>query len=162
MIISRYLYFVAAASLLTIGCTHPGSTMDMETPKSPLQLEAEAFCRAQRGDDQLPPKRFTSDGCSLWPDSDWRHCCVTHDMAYWCGGTARQRASADKMLQECLVENGNPTMGAIMRAGTRVGGGTLWPTPWRWGYGWPYPRSGKVEADDSSVDREEGAEVDSQ
>jgi hypothetical protein len=35
---------------------------------------------------------FSTDGCSRFPDrapngkSDWCHCCVVHDLAYWRGG----------------------------------------------------------------------------
>jgi hypothetical protein len=124
-------------------CAAPLLTNDLSNPKTELQLEAEEFCRKQRGEDaELPPKRFTTDGCSLWPDSDWQECCVTHDMAYWCGGTAGQRAEADERLQQCVRENGHPNAGTFMRLGTRLSGWWVLPTPWRWGYGWSWLESG--------------------
>ena len=39
----------------------------------------------------LPPTAFTSDGCSLWFDGCWVKCCVQHDLAYWRGGTSKER-----------------------------------------------------------------------
>lgn len=32
-------------------------------------------------------------------------------------------------------------MPRLMLAGVRVGGAPWWPTPFRWGYGWPWPRT---------------------
>ena len=136
----RLLVFLGIA--LAAGCASPGLA-DEPPPKSELELEAEALCRKQRPDGELPPYRFTTDGCSLWPDSDWRHCCVTHDMAYWCGGTAEQRAAADKALQQCLADADKPVIGSLMRVGTRLGGLSILPFPWRWGYGWPWPETGE-------------------
>lgn len=110
-------------------------------PKTALQIEAEAFCVARHGAEGLPPKRFTTDGCTLWPDSDWGHCCVAHDMEYWCGGSAAERFEADRQLGICLAKNGNTAMGRVMRIGTRLGGFAVLPVPWRWGYGWYWPHS---------------------
>ena len=90
---------------------------------------------------------FTTDGCSLFPDGDaedsrrWRDCCVTHDMAYWRGGTAEERKSADASLRECvLARTGRQTLADEMYCGVRFGGMPLFPTPFRWGYGWGYGR----------------------
>jgi hypothetical protein len=33
-----------------------------------------------------PTRAFLTDGCSWWPDGAWQECCVTHEIAYWCGG----------------------------------------------------------------------------
>lgn len=63
-------------------------------------------------------------------------------MAYWCGGTAKQRAAADRALQQCLAEIDKPFIGTLMRYGTRLGGLSVLPLPWRWGYGWPWPETG--------------------
>jgi hypothetical protein len=56
---------------------------------------------------------FTSDGCSLFPDSslvsedDWCSCCFEHDIAYWRGGTAEERDIADRKLQACVLQKTN-------------------------------------------------------
>ncbi|WP_341503933.1 hypothetical protein [Gallaecimonas sp. GXIMD4217] len=91
-------------------------------------------------------KRFTSDGCSAFPDGTlaqqqlWLACCTAHDRAYWQGGSYRQRLEADLALKSCVEQVGEPQIALLMLAGVRVGGSPLWPTPFRWGYGWPYPR----------------------
>lgn len=95
------------------------------------------------GDDLKP---FVSDGCSGFPDGTfekkdlWEHCCVVHDYAYWQGGTRLQRQAADQALRVCVAETGKQGTGRLMLAGVRVGGLPWWPTPFRWGFGWPYPR----------------------
>jgi hypothetical protein len=105
-----------------------------------IAREAREQCTAQRGVGRLPPHEFTTDGCSLFPDGQWRHCCVAHDKQYWCGGTAGQRAQADAILGACVAEASSPWMGGLMRLGVRVGGVPWLPFWFRWGYGWPWPR----------------------
>lgn len=91
-------------------------------------------------------KPFSSDGCSSFPDGTlrqqqlWLSCCIVHDNAYWLGGTYEQRLEADKALRQCVSDIGEPAIGLIMLAGVRVGGSPLFPTQFRWGYGWDYPR----------------------
>jgi hypothetical protein len=93
---------------------------------------------------QISP--FTTDGCSEFPDGTprhrqiWRACCVAHDRAYWRGGTREERLQADLDLETCVAEVGEPAIARLMLAGVRVGGSPWWPTPYRWGYGWPWPR----------------------
>lgn len=94
--------------------------------------------------DTLEP--FTSDGCSVFPDGTFAHktlwlkCCTQHDFEYWQGGTYQQRLISDRKLKSCVSEVGQPEIAALMLAGVRVGGTPYLPTPFRWGYGWPYPR----------------------
>ena len=95
-------------------------------------------------------KPFTTDGCSLFPDKsviskkDWCNCCLKHDLAYWRGGTAEQRLSADKALQACVAETtGNKALAELMLVGVRSGGGPYYFTTYRWGYGWPFGREYK-------------------
>lgn len=93
---------------------------------------------------QLKP--FTSDGCSAFPDGTfeqntlWLSCCVSHDLAYWQGGTYQQRKDADIALKECVAKVGEKQIANLMLAGVRVGGSPFFPTTFRWGYGWPYPK----------------------
>lgn len=106
-----------------------------------LESRASAVCAAVRGPKALPPHRFTTDGCSLWPDSGWQHCCIEHDIDYWCGGSAVDRCAADRRLRACVKSADHETAGSLMYAGVRVGGHPWWPFPWRWGYGWDWPYS---------------------
>ncbi|MBA6352898.1 hypothetical protein [Colwellia sp. BRX9-1] len=91
-------------------------------------------------------KPFTSDGCSSFPDGTfdhkelWLSCCTAHDYAYWQGGTYEERLVADKELHQCVSKTGEPQIAKLMLAGVRVGGSPYFPTSFRWGYGWSYPR----------------------
>ncbi|MFK0569902.1 hypothetical protein [Endozoicomonas sp.] len=91
-------------------------------------------------------KPFVSDGCSRFPDGLisqqdlWLHCCIEHDFAYWKGGTSKERLHSDQELRQCVGETGHPLIGMLMFGGVRLGGSPLWPTPFRWGFGWDYPR----------------------
>ena len=95
-------------------------------------------------------KPFTTDGCSVFPDGTlehkelWLSCCTAHDYAYWQGGTYQERLVADQQLQQCVAKVGAPKVAKLMLAGVRVGGSPYLPTPFRWGYGWSYPRGYKV------------------
>ncbi len=91
-------------------------------------------------------KPFTTDGCSLFPNGTmtqqklWLQCCITHDVAYWRGGTRDERAHADSQLRQCVAGVGEPAVAQLMLAGVRAGGSPYWPTSFRWAYGWPYGR----------------------
>ena len=100
-----------------------------------LVRHAADFCAAARP--EQPDHKFTSDGCSMWPDDGWVACCVEHDVAYWCGGTAESRVRADAVLDACVQTEGNRShhLGDLMYWGVRVGGTPWQPFPWRWGYG---------------------------
>lgn len=102
-------------------------------------------CAAASAAESLQP--FTTDGCSRFPDrapdgrSDWCHCCVVHDLAYWRGGSSRARRSADLALKSCVYKaSGSKALAETMFLGVRAGGGPDFPTPYRWGYGWPIGR----------------------
>lgn len=100
-------------------------------------------CAMARAEDIAP---FTTDGCSDFPDGTpaqktlWLDCCVTHDKAYWAGGTYTERLAADHELERCVAATGEPVIGGVMLVGVRIGGSPYWPTPFRWGYGWPTMR----------------------
>ncbi len=90
---------------------------------------------------------FTSDGCSLFPDGTpkdrtlWCDCCFNHDIAYWRGGSADERNQADKTLRQCVLQRtGNKALAEMMYDGVRAGGSPVFPTWYRWGYGWKYGR----------------------
>lgn len=118
---------------------------DSRFPDDP-QKEAELRCVERRGGEAfLPQNAFRTDGCTLWPDSEWQSCCVEHDMTYWCGGSSEERKESDTEIRRCVAETGHPVIGALMSGVIRVSGSRVFPTPWRWGYGWPWPR--KMERD---------------
>jgi len=102
-----------------------------------------ASCASNPSDELAP---FTSDGCSSFPDGTlkqqelWLDCCVEHDKAYWLGGDYADRLQADKDLEACVGKVGEKAIAKLMLAGVRVGGSPYWPTSFRWGYGWDYPR----------------------
>lgn len=102
-------------------------------------------------------KPFTSDGCSSFPDGTfkqnelWLGCCTAHDYSYWQGGTYNERLEADKELRECVKSVGEPQIAQLMLAGVRVGGSPFFPTSFRWGYGWSYPRWYQALTDDEKT-----------
>ncbi len=103
---------------------------------------------AQTGSQQTMPPDFKSDGCSLFPDGNYRDCCVEHDKAYYFGGSLKERSDADKQLYRCVKAKGgrcNKMTARIMWLGVRVGGVSFLPTPFRWGFGNKFPRKEPVE-----------------
>ena len=95
-------------------------------------------------------KPFTTDGCSGGMSASWRLIfrrappwegeCVEHDRAYHAGGTRAERVEADRILAAAVTRLGYPIIAAAMFYAVRVGGHPWWPVPWRWGYGYPWPR----------------------
>ncbi|MGB1298104.1 MAG: hypothetical protein ACPG8A_07500 [Psychrobium sp.] len=92
---------------------------------------------------------FTTDGCSLFPNGPigkpdlWLHCCQAHDLDYWQGGTKTQRLLSDLRLQSCVTDTGHKKIAVMMFNGVQLGGSPFIPTPFRWGYGWPFPHGYK-------------------
>lgn len=97
-----------------------------------------------------PDFPFASDGCSggmswLWRlvarrDPPWNGLCVDHDLAYWQGGSADDRRQADHALWDGVARNGHPIWADAMWLAVRLGGHPWLPLPWRWGYGYRFPR----------------------
>jgi hypothetical protein len=91
-------------------------------------------------------KPFKSDGCSSFPNGTfeqnelWLKCCTAHDYDCWKGGTYSERLESNKALETCVAQVGEPEVALLMLAGVRVGGTPFFPTTFRWGYGWGYPR----------------------
>lgn len=84
------------------------------------------------------PVNFKSDGCSWFPDGNYRECCVQHDLAYFKGGNWKQRWRADKKLFRCIAAKRGfqyKLLASLMWSGVRVGGVHWLPTPFRWGFG---------------------------
>ena len=94
--------------------------------------------------------QFASDGCSLFPDGTlkdrtlWCDCCFKHDITYWRGGSEEERKRADKALRACVLERtGDKAFAEMTYDSVRVGGSPVFPTWYRWGYGWEYGRGYK-------------------
>jgi len=90
---------------------------------------------------------FSSDGCSQFPDGTftqenlWCDCCISHDIAYWQGGSRRQKKQADQKLRACVLNKTDSLLLAdTMYYGVTFGGSPVFPTWYRWGYGWRYGR----------------------
>ncbi len=128
-----WLPMLAVTAVLTAACG--GGESD-------LARMADAVYRNAALAPPLPPGTFTSDGCSCWPDGNWPVCCVRHDLAYWMGGTRDERRAADRALEACVSEAGHPIVARMMYYGAQLGGVWWLPTPFRWGFGWPYPETG--------------------
>jgi hypothetical protein len=122
-----------------------GSKHAADTWRSARVVVLCLIAAACSSDSQLAP--FKSDGCSLFPDSslidkaDWCSCCFEHDLVYWRGGTADERANADTKLKDCVhAKTGNAALATLMYEGVRVGGSPYFYNWYRWGYGWSYDR----------------------
>jgi hypothetical protein len=84
------------------------------------------------------PEGFKSDGCTSFPDGDYADCCYDHDLAYFKGGSWKERWSADKKLYKCVVAKGgfkHKFIAPMMWLGVRAFGVPWLPTSARWGFG---------------------------
>jgi hypothetical protein len=114
-----------------------------------VAMELTGCASAQRGHVSVQP--FQSDGCSLFPNGSsaepgkWCDCCLRHDVAYWRGGSTADRLAADQTLRDCVRERtGDSVLAEAMYLGVRAGGTSVFPTGYRWGYGWPYGRGDRT------------------
>lgn len=84
------------------------------------------------------PADFKSDGCSMFPDGDYRDCCVEHDKSYYVGGSWTKRWRADKKLFKCVAAKKgieHKIIAPVMWLGVRTFGVSWLPTSFRWGFG---------------------------
>lgn len=135
--------YVVALTACTSLAHHTAAPYDTDVVAgAKLERSAADWCAEREYPGGKPPLAFRFDGCSFFPDgsgdTDWRHCCQEHDYAYWCGGSAMNRARADDALGACVAEETNVAFGWLMRSGVRVGGHPLLPMYFRWGYGHEY------------------------
>jgi hypothetical protein len=47
---------------------------------------------------------------------------------------------ADQESHQCVDNLGEPSIARLMLLGVRIGGSPYFPSSFRWGYGWPFPR----------------------
>ena len=95
-------------------------------------------------------KPFETDGCSggmsaAWQffrgrPTPWEGECIEHDRAYHPGGSRAERLAADRKLRGAVAERDHPKTAAVMYYAIRLGGHPWWPLPWRWGFGYRWPR----------------------
>ncbi len=107
---------------------------------------------------------FITDGCSRVPgwiegDASFLACCEIHDIAYWTGlGGDEARLQADDDLYTCVTFRKNKAIGSVIYSGPKsaaaLNTGTLLPTEYRWGYGWPY-----VLGKDGTINEEQKASI---
>ena len=135
----------SACLALAVGCATPTRHVPEPWASDPvagaaLTERAATTCVASGRNGGVQPVRpFVTDGCSRFPDTDWNTaCCVEHDLAYWCGGTAADREAADATFGACVAAKAGGFMGWFMETGVRVGGHPIFPSSYRWGYGHPY------------------------
>ena len=84
---------------------------------------------------------FTTDGCSAVPDIGMTECCTMHDVAYWVGGTKRDRILSDIELRSCIKSKSNSLLGNFFYWGVRIGGTPGLQTSFSWGYGWKHSKA---------------------
>lgn len=113
-------------------------------PETTAIMTSRAEQTARTTINTLPKNQFTQDGCSLFPDTffwlDFKEACLSHDIAYWIGGTPLMRKKADRIFLAELKETGvlNTPFAYIMYSGVRLFGDTFLLKPFdaNWGYGW--------------------------
>ena len=81
------------------------------------------------------PEGFVSDGCSHFPNGDYRDCCVAHDVKYYYGGSWRERWRSDNELRKCVAAKNHKVLSVMMWLGVRTFGVPWLPTKFRWGFG---------------------------
>ncbi len=82
---------------------------------------------------------YTTDGCSMFIDGDYRECCEAHDKAYWQWGRLYKKLVADALLYACIAEKWHNIRENFMFPAVMIGGNPGFPTKFRWGYRYPYP-----------------------
>ena len=70
----------------------------------------------------------------------WEGDCEEHDESYWRGGSRLDRLLADRKLASKVAARGYPIIAATMYYAVRVGGVWWLPLPWRWNYGYNWPK----------------------
>lgn len=119
----------------------------IERQHTPILTPSMVDAAADYGRDRnltAPPRPFHFDGCTLFPDrigrSDFTAACLTHDIAYWYGGTADERQHADRVFRHQIKDSG--PAGAILQwpmyVMVRIFGNSLILRPLNanWGFGY--------------------------
>ncbi len=91
-----------------------------------------------------PPRPFHFDGCTLFPDrigaTSFLEACLTHDIAYWYGGSSSERRQADQVFRHDVRDSGafGPWLQWPMYGAVRLFGDTwvLRQFAANWGFGY--------------------------
>jgi hypothetical protein len=131
--------YVAGLSSCTSLSEHTAEPYDRDAAQAAeLERAAAQWCSDHGQPAGAPALPFRFDGCSFWPDGDYRDCCQTHDYAYWCGGPPEARAAADEELRACVARIRGEAYGRLMWLGVRTAGHPAAPMYFRWGFGHEY------------------------
>jgi hypothetical protein len=97
---------------------------------------------AQKGSFETAPPisadEFASDGCTWFPDGNYRDCCVAHDLEYYAGGNWKARWRSDKKLFLCVARKSklyNKLVAPAVWLGVRAGGVSWLKARFSWGFG---------------------------
>lgn len=61
----------------------------------------------------------STNGCTSWPDGNYKGCCDSHDICYCHGGTETDRIECDITLYECVKDATNSAYAFLMYMGVR-------------------------------------------
>ena len=79
---------------------------------------------------------FESDGCTLFLDGNWGHCCLEHDLRYWLGGDITEQKASDVKLKNCVEKAAGPVAGNLIYGAVRVGHYSPVKHRYKWSWGW--------------------------
>jgi hypothetical protein len=86
---------------------------------------------------------FKTDYCTSYPEgtkSDpelWKHCCLSHDMFFWAGGSRQDRYISDLELRRCIEKTGARNQARLIYYAVRLGSYSPVKYPdKKWGNGW--------------------------
>jgi hypothetical protein len=100
-----------------------------------------AFAQSGSGETIEPPPASSglmSDGCTWFPDGNYRDCCTAHDEEYFAGGSWKARWRSDKKLFQCVAAKPkfyNKMVAPFIWLGVRTGGAPWLNTRFSWGFG---------------------------
>ena len=136
------IIFCSVIIVISAGILYIQDSLNTYKNSPELQQVAEEFVINK--EKPSPTNVFTQDGCSLFPNQlpghDFRKACLTHDIAYWAGGSESERLAADIAFKETISHTGpvGPIFSHVMYSGVRVFGNSWLAkmTNANWGYGW--------------------------
>lgn len=100
-----------------------------------------AFAQTNSAETNAPTldwSEFESDGCTGFPDGNYRDCCVVHDREYFAGGSLKERWRSDVKLFQCVWSKPkfyNKLIAPVIWLGVRAGGIPYLRTAFSWGFG---------------------------
>jgi len=79
------------------------STMGLAPPVAPISPAPQRPAAAT-------PAPFVSNGCTGFREATFFTCCYAHDLAFWAGGSRKDRRLADRELRRCLIDVGGGSL----------------------------------------------------